>query len=191
MPGWRFFCSEKTAESLKTSQCDVGKAQKTSQNGCERGEKTLHALWEVRCFVVSFTLTCWNGRRIRLNGDLSINKGSILENVFAQIFVRNGFPLWYFTRQKYGELDFILQQGRQCLPVEIKSGRAYKRHAALNNVLAVSEWGLAKACVFCRDNIAVEGRIRYLPWYMAMFLQQEQISSFVVDSDFSALQDVK
>lgn len=117
--------------------------------------------------------------------------GSILENVFAQIFVRNGFPIWYFTRQKYGELDFILQQGRQCLPVEIKSGRGYKRHAALNNVLAVSEWGLAKACVFCRDNIAVEGRIRYLPWYMAMFLQQEQISSFVVDSDFSALQDVK
>lgn len=33
----------------------------------------------------------------------------------------------------------------------------------------------------------VEGKVRYLPWYMAMFLKQEQIPSFVVDGDFSGV----
>ncbi len=120
-----------------------------------------------------------------LNGDLSINMGSILENVFAQIFVRNGFPIWYFTKQKYGELDFVLQQGKRCLPVEIKSGKDFKRHTTLNNVLAVDEWSFEKAYVFCKNNVEAEGKVRYLPWYMAMFLKQEQMPSFVVDGDFS------
>ena len=122
-----------------------------------------------------------------LNGDLSINMGGILENVFAQIFVRNGFAIHYFTKQKYGDLDFVLQRGKQCLLVEIKSGKDYKRHAALNKVLTVDEWSFEKAYVFCRDNVEVAGKVRYLPWYMAMFLEQEQIPSLVVDGDFSGV----
>ncbi|WP_298068366.1 AAA family ATPase [uncultured Mailhella sp.] len=116
-----------------------------------------------------------------LNGDLSVNMGGILENVFAQMLVRNGFPLWYFTRQKYGEVDFLLQKGRKCLPVEIKSGRDYRRHAALDHLLDAAAWGLDSACVFCRGNVEIAGRVRYLPWYMGMFLKQEERPSFRVD----------
>lgn len=111
-----------------------------------------------------------------LNGDLSINMGSILENVFAQIFAANGFKLWYFNKQKYGELDFVLQPGRKCLPVEIKSGKDYRRHTALDNILSVGEWKFEEAVVFCMDNVSTDGKVTYLPWYMAMFLKTPQPS---------------
>lgn len=122
-----------------------------------------------------------------LNGDLSINMGSILENVFAQTFVANGFKLWYFNKQKYGELDFVLQPGRKCLPVEIKSGKDYRRHTALDNILSVGEWKFEEAIVFCMDNVSTDGKVTYLPWYMAMFLKTPQPESYIVDADFSGL----
>ena len=44
-----------------------------------------------------------------LNGNMEVNMGSILENVFAQIIKSNGFSLNYFESKKYGELDFVIQ----------------------------------------------------------------------------------
>ena len=120
-----------------------------------------------------------------LHGNLAVNMGSILENVFAQIFTVNGFPLWYFNKPKYGEIDFMLQKGRACLPIEIKSGKDYRRHAALSNVLNVSEWALEQGIVFCHDNVSTAGKVHYLPWYMAMFLKPPKPISGIVYEDFS------
>ena len=120
-----------------------------------------------------------------LHGNLAVNMGSILENVFAQIFTVNGFPLWYFNKPKYGEIDFVLQKGRACLPIEIKSGKDYRRHAALSNVLNVSEWALEQGIVFCHDNVSAAGKVHYLPWYMAMFLKPPKPITGIVYEDFS------
>lgn len=37
--------------------------------------------------------------------------GSILENIIAQELKANGFILNYFDSKKYGEIDFVLQNG--------------------------------------------------------------------------------
>ena len=124
-----------------------------------------------------------------LSGNININMGGIMENVFAQIFASRGFPLRYFSKPKYGEIDFILQKGKQCVPVEIKSGGSPRRHAALDSVLGVDAWGLEKAYVFCRENVSVEGKVRYLPWYMAMCLEPDSVKSMIVGWDFSDLSD--
>lgn len=108
-----------------------------------------------------------------LKGNLSINMGGILENVFAQLIASNGFSLRYYNKQKIGEVDFVIQKGSEILPIEIKSGKSYKQHAALDNVMKVAEWKLSKALVFCQDNISKEHKITYLPWYMVMFLIQD------------------
>lgn len=110
-----------------------------------------------------------------LQGDLTINMGSILENMMAQMFVANGFNLHYFDSKKYGELDFVLQEGTSIDYIEIKSGNDYKKHAALNRILKIEEWKAKQAIVFCKDNIQEENGILYLPWYMAIFLKQEEI----------------
>ncbi|HIV15811.1 MAG TPA: ATP-binding protein [Candidatus Avisuccinivibrio pullicola] len=108
-----------------------------------------------------------------LSGDLSVNMGSILENAFAQELVAHGFKLRYFNRHGIGELDFVVQQGGEVAIVEIKSGEDYRTHAALNNALKIKEWGIKKALVFCKGNVAQEGAVTYLPWYMTMFFKPE------------------
>ena len=42
---------------------------------------------------------------------MDVNMGSILENVFAQSIKSGGFSLNYFESKKYGELDFVIQNG--------------------------------------------------------------------------------
>jgi predicted AAA+ superfamily ATPase len=110
-----------------------------------------------------------------LNGDLTVNMGGILENVFAQLLKSNGFELRYMNRKNLGEVDFVLQQGKEIVPVEIKSGNYYESHAALDNLMNVNEWNIRKAYVFCGGNVGVRGRIAYMPWYMVMFLKRERL----------------
>ena len=111
-----------------------------------------------------------------LNGDLSINMGSILENVIATQLKSNGFSLNYFDAKKYGEVDFVIQNGTHIELLEVKSGNDYKKHTALNNVLDVSEWDIKKSYVLCNDNVQVENGVKYMPWYMIMFLKREKIT---------------
>lgn len=123
-----------------------------------------------------------------LQGDLSVNMGSILENVFADELQKNGFSLHYYNKQKIGELDFVIQKGHQVIPLEIKSGKDYKRHAAMGHALEVKEWSLKQGIVFCQGNLEEAGSILYLPWYMIMFLKQDRMpDSYIVDLDLSAL----
>ncbi len=61
------------------------------------------------------------------------------------------------------------------LPIEIKSGKNYRRHAALDNVLASEHYDIPLALVFQNGNVKVEGSTIYLPIYMLMFLQREEM----------------
>ena len=109
-----------------------------------------------------------------LNGDFSVNMGSILENVYAQELLSKDFEV-RFMNKKFGEIDFIIQNNGKALPIEIKSGADYKKHTALNNILAVEEWKLKNALVFCAGNIEQEESVTYLPWYMIIFLKKNEI----------------
>lgn len=116
-----------------------------------------------------------------LSGDFDVNWGAVLENAFAQILTANGFPVLYYERAKHGEVDFVVQVGGRVIPIEAKSGRTFRAHASLDNVLRVKEWGLDFAYVFCRENVETatfvpEGRdekctIAYMPWYFIAFVR--------------------
>ena len=114
-------------------------------------------------------------------GDPSVNGGSILENMAAQELSANGFNLRYFDKTKYGEVDFAITVGDSIVPIEMKSGLDYRKHKALDNVMAVREWGIVEGLVFCRDNVSRDGRVTYLPWYMLPFLKSSEPAGFVVD----------
>ena len=108
-----------------------------------------------------------------LNREKDINFGSVYENVAAQELKAHGFKLYYFNSKKQGELDFIVEKDGDVLPIEIKSGKDYARHAALDNVMGNPDYAIPMAYVFQNDNVKVDGRIVYLPVYMLMFLQKE------------------
>ena len=69
----------------------------------------------------------------------------------------------YFDSKKYGELDFVIQNGLKVDILEIKSGNDYKKHAALNKVTAVEKWIFGRKIVFCKGNVEKEGNIEYFP----------------------------
>ena len=116
-----------------------------------------------------------------IQGDLSINQGSFLENVVAQELLAHGFRLSYYDKSKIGEVDFVLQRGSTILSVEAKSGSDFKIHRALDNLMDVEEWGLERAVVLCNGNVEKDGRVTYLPWYAVSFIEQERLpESFVV-----------
>lgn len=124
-----------------------------------------------------------------LKENLDVNMGSILENVFAQMLTANGFSLRYFDKKGKCELDFVIQNGDQIYPLEIKSGKSYKDHAALNYALSEKQWKLSAGIVFCNGNVEKEKNITYYPWYMAMFLKAPQIRrGWTVEVDLSGLE---
>ena len=108
-----------------------------------------------------------------LNREKDINFGSIYENAAAQELKAHGYDLYYFNSKKQGELDFIVEMGGDVLPIEIKSGKDYARHAALDNVMSNPDYAIPVAYVFQNDNVKVDGKVVYLPVYMLMFLQKE------------------
>ncbi len=116
-----------------------------------------------------------------LNGDTSVNMGSILENTIAQLLVSNNFKLYYYNSKKVGEIDFIIQKGAIALPVECKSGKDYNLHKALDNLLSVKEYDMKEAIVLYSGNIKRENKILYLPWYMVSFITQPSIDSYIVN----------
>lgn len=126
-----------------------------------------------------------------LQGDLDINMGSILENVFAQELRSKNLSLCYFDSKKYGELDFVIQNGLKVDLLEIKSGKDYHKHAALDKVSGVAEWSFGKKIVFCQGNVEVDGDCTYLPWYMIMFYGlNKHDQKMIVDIDISALEGI-
>lgn len=110
-----------------------------------------------------------------LNGDVSVNWGSILGNAVAQQLLANGFPLRYFNSVRHGEVDFVVEKNGKVLPVEVKSRKSFKLHAPLNNVLDVKDWGITEAIVLCQGNEDTDERVLYLPWYMVMFLKADEL----------------
>ncbi|MGM9947847.1 ATP-binding protein [Floccifex sp.] len=123
-----------------------------------------------------------------LNGNLEINMGSILENVMAQELQSKGFEIYYYDSSKLGEVDFVIQNGIEIELLEIKSGKDYKKHKALDHILSVSEWKFKKATVFCKDNVQLEDNITYMPWYMIMFVKPyEQPDKMIYEIDLSGL----
>lgn len=124
-----------------------------------------------------------------LNGSLEINMGSILENVIAQQLKANGFLLNYFDSKKIGELDFVIQNGMHVDLIEVKSGKDYQKHSAMDKAMKVGAWSFGKAMVLCKGNIEYKDGVQYLPWYMVMFVTPQQLpKEMKYEIDLSALQ---
>ncbi len=124
-----------------------------------------------------------------LKREKDINFGSVYENVAAQELKAHGFELYYFNSKKQGELDFLIERAGAVLPIEIKSGKDYTKHAALSNVLANEDYEIPEAFVFHNGNVAVAGKIRYYPIYMLMFVDKQLSDApWIYKLDLGALQ---
>lgn len=110
----------------------------------------------------------------------SINLGSVYETVVAQELKAHGFGLYYYDNKKNGEVDFLIDDADNLsnIPIEVKSGKDYSVHSALDRFLAMEEYNVKRAYVLSNEQkVYTEDGITYIPIYYVMFF--ENISNVV------------
>ena len=111
-----------------------------------------------------------------LRDERSINLGSVYETVVAQELHAHGFALHYYDNKQKGEVDYLIDDYEHLtvLPIEVKSGKDYTIHSALNNFMNTPDYHIQKAVVLSNGReISVKNGVSYLPVYYCMFYQKD------------------
>lgn len=122
---------------------------------------------------------------INKNGE--VNNGAHFENAVAQQLLCNGFELYFCKKKNIGELDFLIEMEGKVVPIEVKSGKAYRTHKALDHFMNVSDYHIEKAYVFSTGNVEEDGKVTYLPIYMCYLVKEQSIGQLIVDLDMEGL----
>ena len=104
----------------------------------------------------------------------SINLGSVYESVVAQELRAHGHKLFYYDNRKQGEVDYLIDDhtAMRPHPIEVKSGKDYNVHSALNNLLKNSDYDIQAATVISNEReIYQKNKITYMPVYFVMFME--------------------
>ena len=115
-----------------------------------------------------------NNIRPVLDDVRSINLGSVYESVVAQELRAHGHKLFYYDNRKQGEVDYLIDDhtAMSAYPIEVKSGKDYTVHSALNNLLKNPDYNILAATVISNERkIHREGKVTYLPVYFVMFME--------------------
>lgn len=135
-------------------------------------ERNLCKLFLQDTGLLTFYLMDAELKRKILLGEKNVNFGSIYENAVASLLRTHGFDdIFYYNSKKYGEVDFLIEKEGEVIPLEVKSGKDYLRHQALNNMLEV--YHSKRAIVLHNGNYEVRGRISYYPIYWAEFITKK------------------
>ena len=122
---------------------------------------------------------------INKNGE--VNNGAHFENAVAQQLLCNGFEPYFCKKKNIGELDFLIEMEGKVVPIEVKSGKAYRTHKALDHFMNVSDYHIEKAFVFSTGNVEKDGNVTYLPIYMCYLVKEQSIGQLIVDLDMEGL----
>lgn len=117
-----------------------------------------------------------------LDDERSVNLGAVYESAIALQFRANGHRLFYFDNRKKGEVDFLVDDysHTSILAVEVKSGKDYSVHSALNNLLNTPDYNVKSAIVLSnKRTVRQQGRVVYMPVYYAMFIDSQGTSENV------------
>ena len=138
----------------------------------ESGQKNLLKLYLNDVGLMTGLLYRNNIRPI-LDDECSINLGAVYECVAATELAAHNHSLYYYDNKSKGEVDYLVDDFTtlEALPIEIKSGKDYTVHSALNKLLATPEYNIGNGYVFSNAReVTIKGDVTYLPIYYIMFL---------------------
>lgn len=122
-------------------------------------------------------LTCilyGNNIRAIMDDEKSVNLGSVYETVVASELIAHGHKLFYYDNRSKGEVDYLIDDhdSLSAVPIEVKSGKDYTVHNALNTFVSNDDYHVKKAYVLSNERtVQTTGRITYLPIYYVMFMK--------------------
>ena len=117
-----------------------------------------------------------------LSKNKNLNGGGIYENAVVCELASKGYELYYYNSNRIGELDLVIEFKSRTLPIEIKSGKDYTVHSALNSTMKNPEYEIEEAFVFANCNVSKRDKITYLPVYMAAFIDSKDDQDIIVES---------
>ncbi|MBQ8418207.1 MAG: ATP-binding protein [Phascolarctobacterium sp.] len=116
-----------------------------------------------------------NNIRAILDDERSINLGTVYESVVASELKAHGYNLFYYDNRNKGEVDYLIDDYEllSTIPLEIKSGKDYTIHSALNHFLNNEDYNIKGGYVLSNERIVTtKGKVTYLPIYYIMFFEQ-------------------
>lgn len=121
-----------------------------------------------------------NNIRAVLDDEKSINLGSVYESVVASELIAHGYKLFYYDNRSKGEVDYLIDNydSLSVVPIEVKSGKDYTVHSALNNLVSNEDYHIMKAFVVSNERtVKSRGKVIYIPIYYIMFFQNSSDTS--------------
>lgn len=112
-----------------------------------------------------------------MDDDCSVNLGAIYETFVAQELTAHRNGCYYYDNKRYGEVDYLVDDPEHlsAMPIEIKSGKDYTVHSALDRFLEVKDYHIQRAFVLSNERrVYTDGAITYMPIYNIMFFQPEE-----------------
>lgn len=113
-----------------------------------------------------------------MNDIKSINLGSVYETIVASELKAHGYNLFYYDNRTKGEVDYLIDDynSLSVLPIEVKSGKDYQVHSALNGFIANENYHIQKAIVLSNEReIIKKEKIIYMPIYYVMFFDKNRV----------------
>ncbi len=109
-----------------------------------------------------------------LNGNMSVNKGMLFENMVSQELVAKGYELrfgkFYVGESTHAqEVDFLIADVGGVIPIDVKSS-ASTRHISLDRFMKKYRSCVKRGIVIHSKDLRVDGDVLYIPIYMTMFL---------------------
>lgn len=117
-----------------------------------------------------------NNIRAVLDDEKSINLGAVYETVVASELIAHGHKLFYYDNKSKGEVDYLIDDydSLSAVPIEVKSGKDYTVHSALNTFVNNKDYHIKKAFVLSNERTVKQvGKTIYLPIYYTIFFNTE------------------
>lgn len=148
----------------------------------ESEQKTLIKLYLNDVGLLTNILYRYNINAV-LSSENTINLGAVYETIVAQELSAHGYALRYYDNKTKGEVDFLVDDynSLSCVPIEVKSGKDFKRHRALDKFIENEDYHIKNAILFSNDSkVQRIEKLIYMPIYYVMFLQPSSPNNFII-----------
>lgn len=109
---------------------------------------------------------------LRNNQNFGTYKGALYENIVAEMLIKAGFDLYFYRdEQNKIEMDFIIRDENNIIPVEVKSSD--NATYSLNKTIDEKQYKKINYGIkLCNKNIGFNGKFYTFPYFMTFFLKR-------------------
>jgi predicted AAA+ superfamily ATPase len=105
-----------------------------------------------------------------LDKDLSINEGAIMENIVADMLVKEGYDIMFFEKNGTLEIDFVLNLNGIATAIEVKSGN--NKQSKSLGVLMSDKYKVRRGIKLENTNTFVDEKgVEHYPLFAAAFMR--------------------